>query len=154
MFNSISWGQYFTTVFLFVIIYYVYVGIRYYRWEILKLIGIKKVEQNTISISTVSNFKKSFEAETHADYLPKPEFEIDISPLVQSFTDEISAYIQGSESATTKSELLHSIQTIVLKYPALKNADYKQELVEFLLGQTNSLYPDLLNQDDVQKLLT
>ncbi len=47
MFNSITWAQYFTTVGLILCFYYLGIAYRYYRWEILSLIGIKKVADST-----------------------------------------------------------------------------------------------------------
>lgn len=154
MFNSITWGQYFTIVTLLLVCYYAFVCFRFYRWEILGLMGIKKVEDNAIAISTVADFKKSFESENPEDYLPKPTLEIDISPVVQSFTDEVKAYLQESDSDITKDKLLLSLQVIILKYVVLKNADYKYELVQFLFNETNSKYPDLIQLNDVKQLLT
>lgn len=153
MFNSITWGQYFTIVTLLLVCHYAFIGLRFYRWEILGLIGIKKIEDKAIAISTVANFKKSFESESHEDYLPKPASEIDISLLVQSFTDEVKVYLQESDSSTTKNELLHSIQVIILKYPVLKDADYKHELVQFLFDETNAKHSNLLQLNDVKQLL-
>ena len=124
MFNSITWGQYFITVTLLLVCYYVFIGLRFYRWEILSVIGIKKVEDNAIAISTVANFKKSFENERDEDYLPKPSLEVDISPVVQSFTDEI------------------------------KNVDYKHELIQFLFDESNAKYPKLLQLNELKELLS
>jgi hypothetical protein len=42
MFNSISWWQYFTTAALAVTHYYLIIGYKYYRWEILNLTGVKE----------------------------------------------------------------------------------------------------------------
>lgn len=154
MFNSITWGQYFITVTLLLVCYYVFIGLRFYRWEILSVIGIKKVEDNAIAISTVANFKKSFENERDEDYLPKPSLEVDISPVVQSFTDEIKAYLQESDDDTSKDELLNSIQAIATKYPVLKNVDYKHELIQFLFDQSNAKYPNLLQLNELKELLS
>lgn len=154
MFNSITWGQYFTAITLLLVCYYIFIGLRFYRWEILNVIGIKKVEDNAIAISTVADFKKSFETESHEDYLPKAISEVDISPVVQSFTDEIKAYLQESDDDTSKEELLHSIQAIVTKYPVLRNLDYKHELIQFLFDESNAKYPNLLQLNELKELLS
>ena len=51
MFNSITWGQYFSTLALLLVCYYTVIGFRYYRWKILAVIGIKKVEDSTVGSS-------------------------------------------------------------------------------------------------------
>lgn len=154
MFNSITWGQYFTTITLLLVCYYAFIGLRFFRWKILSVMGIKNVEDNAIAISTVTNFKKSFETESHEDYLPKPALEVDISPVVRSFTDEVKAYLQESDDDTSKDELLHSIQAIVTKYPVLKNVDYKHELIQFLFDESNAKYPNLLQLNELTELLS
>ena len=154
MFDSITWGQYITTVVLFLVCYYIFIGFRFFRWELLSLIGIKKVEDKGLAISTVSDFKRNFKAEKHENYFPKPALEIDISPVVQSFTDEVKAYLTEADILASKGELLNSIQLIVLKYPVLQEADYKHELVDFLFIEANAKFPNLLQQDDVKQLLT
>lgn len=152
MFNSITWGQYFTTLTLLLVCYYAFIGLRFYRWEILSIIGIKKVEDNTLAIPTITDFKKSFETGSHEDYLPKSELEVDISPVVQSFTDETKAYLQESDNAATKDELMHSLQIIITKYPVLKSVDYKHELIQFLFDESNAKYPNLLQLNDIKEL--
>jgi hypothetical protein len=57
MFNSITWGQYFSAVTLLLICYYAYTGYRYYRWEILGIMGIKKVDDSVAGKITSSDFK-------------------------------------------------------------------------------------------------
>jgi len=154
MLNSITWAQYFTVVVFLLVCYYIFIGFRFYRWEILSLIGIKKIEEKGISISTVAEFKKSFESENHEDYLPKPAMEIDISPLMQAFTDEVKAYIQESGNGVTGNELLHSISLIFLKYPVLKDAEHQQELMQFIFDEVNTRYPNLLRQSEIKQLFS
>jgi hypothetical protein len=74
--------------------------------------------------------------------------------VVQSFTDEIKAYLQESDDDALKDELLHSIQTIITKYPVLKNVDYKHELIQFLFNESNAKYPNLLQLNEIKELLS
>jgi hypothetical protein len=153
MFNSITWGQYFLTVTLLLVCYYVYTGYRYYRWEILGIIGIKKVDDNALGKTTVSDFKNLIVNKNPENYLPKPVIEIDISPLVQSFTDEVNAYLQeAANNKVQKGELLDSFHLIASKYLALKEADCKNELLQFVLFETDKYYPNLLQQKDINQL--
>jgi hypothetical protein len=152
MFNSISWSQYITALIFLLILYYCFVGFKYFRWEILSLIGIKKVEDNTITIPAFSNTNRPVKRENPEDYLPKSNLEIDISPLVQSFTDEIQAFINGANNNIPKPELLFSLQLIAAKYPALNTADCKDELLQMILNEVNSKSPDLVELSDLKLL--
>lgn len=151
MLSSISWSQYLSAVLFVSICYYTYVAYKYFRWEILGLIGIKRAETGTHSIP-VTDFKRQLTAENHDDYLPKPFDETDISPLVNSFIDEVKAYLQAAGRQTTKQELLNSLQQVIQKYPVLLKADCKDELIQFLFNETNALYPDTVHQQEIQQL--
>lgn len=153
MFNSISWAQYFSTIALLVVCYYGIITYRYYRLEILNLIGIKKVDDSVNSIQTLSGFKELLVTQNHDNYLPKSTLEIDISPLVQSFTDEVRAYLQEVVSIEIqKDALLNSLQIIASKYFALKDADCSDELEQVVLGQVNAQYPNLFKSTDIKRL--
>jgi hypothetical protein len=149
MFNSISWSQYIVTIALLLVLYYLFVGFKYYHWEILNLIGIRKVETDTIVIPAVHNQVNPVLTEKHEDYLPKPALDIDISPVVQSFTDEVMAYLNEAKPSVQQNELLYSLQLIASKYPALKDADCKDELLQAVLNEVNHKYPGLLESVDL-----
>ena len=125
MFNSITWGQYFSGIILLLIIYYILIGFRFYKWEILSVVGIRKADDDSHNITAaLSNLKEFGASENHENYLPKSSLEIDISPLVQSFTDEVTTFVQGvDEAEITKEEIINSLKVICSKYPAIKNAD-------------------------------
>ena len=154
MFNSIAWGQYFSSIILLLIIYYILIGFWFYKWEILRIIGIRKVEDDSLNTTAaLSNLKEFAASENNEDYLPKSSLEIDISPLVQSFTDEVTAFVQGAdEGEITKEEIINSLQAICTKYPAIKNADCRKDLEVDVLKEINLKYPTLVQQKDFKNL--
>lgn len=154
MFNSITWGQYFSANILLLIIYYILIGFMFYKWKILRIIGIRKVDDDSLNITAaLSNLKEFAASENHENYLPKPNLGIDISPLVQSFTDEITAFVQGADEAEiTKDQIINSLQTICTKYPVIKNADCKNDLELYVLKEINLKYPTLFQQNDLISL--
>ena len=149
MFNSITWGQYLFAVALLLVLYYAFVGFKYFRWEILSLIGIVKVDNDTIVIPPVTNTKPK---ENHEDYLPKPPQKADTSPMVQPFTDEVQAYLNQTESGISKHELIDALQQLIEKYPAAQNVEYRNELVYFIASLVNAKYPQLLRASDTTQL--
>jgi len=154
MFNSITWAQYFSAIAFLLFCYYTVIGFRYYRWEILNLIGIKKVGVDSLNTSSLSDFKNLNVSENREEYLQKEDKEIDISPLVQSFTDEVHAYLQEAyHNKIHKNDLLNSLQIIALKYPVLKEADCRDELVHIVLNAADTKYPNLLQSNDVNLIL-
>ena len=153
MFNSITWQQYYTAIILLLIIYYIAIGYKLYKWEILHLIGIRKVEDGSLNATSLSNLRNFIQPEIPEGYLPKTALEIDISPLVQSFTDEVKAFVQQTTSIEIlKDDLVNSLGSIASKYTALKDADCKSDLELFVLNEVNKIYPNLLQTIDVKKL--
>ena len=149
MFNSITWGQYMFAVSLLLVLYYAFVGFKYFRWEILSLIGIKKVDNDTIIIPPKTNTKPQ---ENHEDYLPKSPQRTDMSPMVQSFIDEVHAYLNQTENGISKHELIDALQQLIEKYPAAQNAAYRNELVYFIASLVNAKYQQLLRANDISQL--
>ncbi len=153
MFNSITWGQYLSAIIVLLIIYYAVIGFKFYRWEILNVFGIRKVEDGTMNTASLSSLRNFAPPENPEDYLPKPALEIDISPLVQSFTDEIKVFVKASENTKiTKDEIINSLNIIFSKYPALKNADCRNDLEQFVLHELNVQYPNLFHPKDLSNL--
>jgi len=148
MFNSITWGQYLFAVALLLVLYYAFVGFKYFRWEILSLIGIKKVD-NDIIVIPPTNKKPE---ENHEDYLPKPPQKTDTSTMVQPFTDEVEAYLNQTENGISKHELIDALQQLLEKYPVAQNAEYRNELIYFIASAVNAKYPQLLRATDISQL--
>ena len=149
MFNSITWGQYLFAVTLLLVLYYAFVGFKYFRWEILSLIGIKKVDNDTIVIPPITNTRLE---ENHEDYLPKPPQKTDTSLMVQPFIDEVQAYLNQSEISISKHEIIDGLQQLIEKYPAAKNAEYRNELTYFIAAAVNEKHPQLLQATDISQL--
>jgi len=153
MFNSITWGQYFYAIISLLIIYYAVIGFKFYKWEILAAIGIRKVDNATLNTVSLSGLKKYVSQENDGDYQPKQSMEIDISPLVQLFTDEVAAFLQeADESEITKEQIINSLQSICSKYPAIKNADCRNELILLVANEINIKYPNLFQQNDLVRI--
>jgi hypothetical protein len=152
MLSSVSWSQYITIIILVLTCYYAFVVYKYFRWEVLSFIGIKKIENEVLEIPVLTNLKKQFVTENHNDYLPRPSAEVDISPLVQAFTDEVQAYVDEARANSPKPELMYSLQQIAAKYKALKEADCKTELQQFVYEVTNNKFPGLIEKEDTEIL--
>mgnify|MGYP003582421472 CR=1 FL=1 len=152
MLSTISWSQYVTFVCVVLLFYYCFIGLKYYRWEILNLIGIRKVEKEKILIPVDEGVQHFRSVENPEDYLPKPAVDADISPVMQSFIDETQAYIQEARPNVQQQELSYSLQVIAAKYPVLKDADCRDELVQMVFTEVNNKYPGLVELSELKQL--
>ncbi|HNU47185.1 MAG TPA: hypothetical protein PKM40_00040 [Bacteroidia bacterium] len=130
--------------------YYVYVGYKFYRWELLHLIGINKVEPAVTAIP-VEEFKAKLVSETHEEFLPK----VSAHNATEAFSDEIRAYLSGTaDSMPSKNELLNSLQAIVAKYPATNLSGHNNSLHQFILTETEAIHPGVITLDDLHVIFS
>ena len=151
MLSSITWGQYLSAVLISLICYYAYVGYKYFHWELLALIGIKKVEPDATPIA-VADLKKQFVSESHSDYLPKEVTNTDLTPVINAFEDEVKAFLQEAGSGIDKASLLSALQQICQKCPGLRNPDNSDELNLFILKEVEKYNSEIINVQDIQQL--
>lgn len=151
MLSSISWGQYLSAILISLICYYAYVGYKFFHWELLALIGIKKVEPGATPIA-VADIKKQFVSESHSDYLPKEITDTDFTPVINAFEDEVKAFLQEAGNGIDKASLLTTLQQISQKYPVLKSLDNSDELNLFILKEVEKYNSGIINLQDIQQL--
>lgn len=148
MLSSISWSQYISAVAVFLVCYYLYVGYKYFRWEFLGLIGVRKVEPGSPTF-TAAEFKQQISGENNTDFLPK---EANPFPVLHTFKDEVMAYLLEAGNFASKEELLHSLQNICSKYAELKNATVHAELNAFILDAVKRNSYEKIFREDIQQL--
>ena len=154
MFNSISWMQYFTTIIILLIIFYAIVGYRFFKWEILGFIGIKKVEMDQPHmLASLSNFEGISKEDNFKQPLLETSLNIDISPMIDSFNDEVTAYIKSAKKGDiSKIDIIRTLQAIIAKYPTIKNSALKPDLDADILKEINLQYPGMFQQNDLKNL--
>lgn len=153
MLSSISWSDYFAAISILVIIYYVAIGYKYYKQDILALIGNNSQSPKTLSFAT-ENLQQKPVIANHKNYQPLATGAVENLPnLVQSFTDETTAYLQqAGNDKTDKATILVTLQRIVLKYPTLIKSDFKQSLEAFISNEVESNSNIQLSEDEVGRL--
>lgn len=153
MLNSITWGQYFSTIIAVLIIYYIAIGFRYFKWEILNAIGIKIVETDLLSTKSIVGLQTNNSSNNIKDNLPKTTLEIDVASLIQLYSDEIKAFVKETHNIEiNKEEIIDSVRIISSKYAALKESDYSNDLKMFVFNEINQQYPKLLEVKDLNKI--
>ncbi len=150
MLQSISWSQYFSTLLLSIIVYYGYVAYKYFRWEILSLMGIKKIDEKGTPIP-VAEIKKQFTASNHADFLPKEPL-VEVKGKLQPFWDEMNAYLAEVKPQAPKEEVCFAIKKILEKYPELNSTEYITEVESTISGLLNQYFPEKFTVADMQNI--
>lgn len=155
MFNAISWGDYLTTILFLLGVYYAVIAYRYYKEEILSVIGIKVVQPAKFSTIEFEELKQSFKTNKDEDYMPEPAPDVDLTPVILSFKDETSAFLQeAAANKIIKPEVLFAIETIALKYAVLNNADCKAGIIGELHEEANTQMPGAFSIEDFKTLFS
>ncbi len=143
MLNSFSWSEYFTFLAIGLLIYYTTIAVKYFRWELLSLVGIHIEESGLLNNVTVPKF--SPQSTSEEDEVDGP----DISPVIQAFQDELNAFTEEAKiSNLSREELLNSIVSIAAKYPVLaqeENIPTRDDII--LEGLNNNLSISLSRQE-------
>ena len=137
MLHSTTWAQYFSTIIILLIIYYLIISVRYFKYELLNVLGIKLVEKGSLNYFPIAY----------------PSNEESASPFMQSLLDEISAYLnEVQNSIPEKVELSNSLRVIFSKYPVLSESKFSDRQKTILLEKINQQYPNMLELEDLNKL--
>ena len=148
MLQSISWSQYITALLFALICYYGYIAFKYFRWEILSIVGIKRID-NKSEASPVAEIKKQFTASVHTDFLPKEQLS-DVNGMLQPFWDELNAYLAEIKPQAPKEEICFAIKKILEKYPFVNGAEYQTKAEAAISGLLNQYFPERIAVADMQ----
>lgn len=148
MLQSISWSQYITALLFALICYYGYVAFKYFRWEILSIVGINKIDEKSEAI-LIAEIKKQFTASNHSDFLPKEQLN-DVNGILQPFWGELNAYLAEIKPQAPKEEICFAIKKILEKYPFLNSAEYKTDTDATISGLLNQYFPERFTVADMQ----
>lgn len=134
MLNSISWTEYLVFVVLLLIAYYLFVGLKFYSFELSSLL---KGKTPSVALATETaadavidgseNFQDN-QAElfpTYNRYAPRPQETDDTFQQVEELTTELKKVIEDAASNNTiKEEFILSLQLALKKYHFLKGSPF------------------------------
>lgn len=153
MLQSISWNQYFLTLLFLGLIYYTVIGFRFYKWEILKLLGIERTDTKVFQGATVHDLINTGSKESDVNYMPKASPKTNISTGISAFADEVKAYTkEANTKMISRDEMIEAIKIIASKYPELRRDDITQGLEEYITSEINTKYPNESFNDSMFKL--
>lgn len=154
MLQSISWADYCDTLLFCAAIYYMAIVYLYYRKELLNLIGVRQVEANTFSATSIGDYSGVPKSHSDEEHMPKPVGDVDITPVLQSFTGEIKAYLEEAAAHNvTKQEILNALQQISAKYQVLNTEDNKVRLIQDVYSIASRYLPGIFKNEDFSPYL-
>jgi len=123
MFTQISWSSYIITILLLSVAYYLFLTIRYYRKDVIKIFAARKV---TGDENLLVDFQK---------------------PMLQSFTSEVRAFlVEAIKNNLNKEDIMQTIQMLIRKYPGVKDITFCNA-IEHLIIEESAASIHLSEQD-------
>ena len=152
MFNNISWSEYLTFIAVSSLIWYAFVIYTYYRHDVLKTARAKQPVPDHAMNFTYVPVKEQVRSSSHEGYQPKTAEE-DHSLVVQSFTDELQAYLEeAGKDEVSKEILLQSLSVITSKYRSLAQSEYRDSLDQFIINQAEINCAVFLSENEVERI--
>ena len=145
MVNNISWGSYWSVLFIAVIIYYAYVLLVYYRGDLRTRLTGKN------NLLPAGNFKP-----THLPNQEQSDSESndqELLPVVQLLTDEVTAYLeQASHAGAVKPEIIFALKQITKKYGSVKTSPYQTAVNSLLQFECGSKCAVHLSEAEIRQV--
>jgi uncharacterized LabA/DUF88 family protein len=147
MLGNISWFEYLIFISAAAMTWYAAVFYIYYRHDLLQSLKLKKADP-------IASEKINFlQEDVPGINLKNSQTSPDISQVIQSFSDEVVAYLEeAGKNKIVKEELLVSLGKIAYKYPSLAQSDLKESLDQFIKLQTESYCAMFLSEEDLNKV--
>lgn len=133
MINNISWGDYWFTLLILTLIYYVYVLLVYYRSNL-----VRRIQP--------AFFSRRPEVSSSSD-------DDELLPVVQSLTDEMIAYLeQASKADAVKPEIIFALQRIAKKYKEVKESPYQSSVNRLLQFECENKCAVHLSEEEIKQV--
>jgi len=147
MIGNISWFEYLLFISAAALTWYAAVFYIYYRRDLLQSLKLKKADP-------IASEKFNFlQEDVPGINLKNSQASPDISQVIQSFSDEVVAYLEeAGKNKIVKEEVLVSLGKIANKYSSLALSEFKGSLDQFTNIQTQSYCAMFLSEEDLNKV--
>jgi len=151
MLSKISWSQYLTTVLAILVLYYLYVFIRYYASDLQKGPGQRKQpvpDAVTPYTNTTEAEEPSYQSTQTTSEIADDSFE-----KIELLIEELKQYMEvESKSLLVNDNVAQDLKQIVGKYHSLKYTPYKSAINELILAECSKYGLATLDESDMEGL--
>lgn len=150
MFTSITWNEYFFFTLTILFLYYTFIAIRFYKWELLAITGIKRELPASNQLQTADLRQQFITASSYTDeQMTSAATDSDI--INGMAKAEITALFANSPETISSNTLSDSLNAVISKYPSLA-MQQRQDLSRFIYDEAGTYFPGLLSQNEVEQL--
>ncbi len=159
MFSGISWATYLLVVFLVLVAWYMFVGLRFYSDELKEVL---KGHQEPAIVLHQPNEQPEEETNTEENENTAVPEEADLTaPVddtyrhVQDLTGTLIEVItDASQKKYVKQELVQYLKRALNRYPELKDSPYRPAINELIISECDKQGAITLNEQETELLWT
>jgi hypothetical protein len=153
MFTEISWNSYITIMIVLLAGYYLFMGWRYYRTDILQLFSGRRFTKTDSSGFSAPGPSIKPDQGSHKINMQEAFEKQDLFQIAQSLSDEIRAYLnEAGSNKIQKEEALKSLKIIVAKYPALKGSPFREFIQQVTEKEFETNCSVRLSEEEISEL--
>jgi hypothetical protein len=153
MLQSISWSDYFSTLAFLLLVYYLFVFYTYFKWDILKKIGITKVDNTNLDASQFKQVSVPHGGSSRREHAIQAG-EMDLTPIIEIYINEVKAFLEeAAENRIVKEEILFALQQISAKYEVVYKADTRNGILQEVYCLVIHQFPNLVTVDELRPYL-
>lgn len=148
MFSNISWQQYWSSVVIIILAYYLVIYLLYFRKGFALLLPSRRHELNLIPKGKEESQPSLFEN----DGLESKQMTANNEEhIAYACMDELNAFFENQKaSKAVKSEVLNALHGVLQKYPLLRNSDYKESITNVIVMQCENICSIHLSAEELK----
>ena len=162
MFNNISWTQYLEVIILMLITYYLFVGLKFYSFELRTLFKGKSGLSRGFTddhLNTVDNNNKYFHDSrsevfsSHKVYTPQALETDDTFQKVERLTTQLKEVIASSAlNSTVKEEFIFSLYSVLKDYQFLRSSAFVVAINNVITSECDKYGLNHLSDDELMRI--
>lgn len=152
MFTNISWTEYLFAVAVALVIYYSFVGVRYFSKELKALITGKVRFRFRPAISGYDDDSNDMAATVASDTKANSEEEDAFAEVEELISRTKEAIANASRKKYVPQEFRHYLQLLLREYPNVKNSDLRSSINELIIVECERHGVVTLNEEEADML--
>jgi hypothetical protein len=133
MFRNISWGNYCIAIGVLILVWYTYLGFRFYYKELKQIVS----GERDLNFSVVrSKEQKQFSTESNSNSTPSLSESFGVSKVVEELTSILlNAIIESKERNLSKEEFQMYLKLILNDYPDVKDSTFRTTINKLMVSE-------------------
>jgi len=154
MFTNISWGNYIIVIVLLLASWYLFIGFRYYLFDITEIVtGKRKLHNRRIKDLEIHFDVVQPQAFTEASKHPSFGDTEETIHDIDAFAEKLKNLVKdASQREVIKSEFIGHLSSLFTEYSSIKNSPFRSSVSELIISECEKLDTISLSHLEVKDL--